>query len=37
MKSNLDFDFYVSNLSAYKVNYNGIKSYKMHETLKNKT
>ncbi|CAD8152033.1 unnamed protein product [Paramecium pentaurelia] len=37
MKINLDFDFYVSNLPANKVNYNGIKTYKMQETLSNKT
>jgi len=37
MKINLDFDFYVSNLAANKVNYNGIKTYKMQETLTNKT
>ncbi|CAK56346.1 unnamed protein product (macronuclear) [Paramecium tetraurelia] len=37
MKSTLDFDFYVSNLVGTKVNYNGIKTYKMQETLTSKS
>ncbi|CAD8140623.1 unnamed protein product [Paramecium pentaurelia] len=37
MKSSLEFDFYLSNLAGTKVNYNGIKSYKLQETLVSKT
>ncbi|CAD8060286.1 unnamed protein product [Paramecium sonneborni] len=36
LKTKLDFDFYVSNLAPNKINYNGIKTYKMAETLTNK-